>query len=231
MVASWVSSPFPHLVGFLALALLAAVAGGLLAGAWGAVLGTTAAVGYSLVQFMLVDARISSEPFRGPVDLTTDRLRIRRFERNDVAAFVASIDDAVETMNGWRDGTAAAAGVVLGARHDAFRSGHLVACEAATGAPVVFLVFSDVGPIAGAWNVGLHTAPQHRGQGLATEALTAAVELAHDRGIATLHMGTAQTNVGMRRAIEACGFVLTRSAPHTLPNGDVVPARWYEHTR
>jgi RimJ/RimL family protein N-acetyltransferase len=80
-------------------------------------------------------------------------------------------------------------------------------------------------------DVGGWLAPQYRGQGLGRELFAAALVFGHQHlGIEVLRAGTQDSNTASLKSLEAAGFQPAQGAPtYQLPNGRVIPSRWYEH--
>ncbi|MBR7828535.1 GNAT family N-acetyltransferase [Actinospica sp. MGRD01-02] len=80
-------------------------------------------------------------------------------------------------------------------------------------------------------HVGGHLAPQYRGRGLGRELFAAALVLGHQHlGIEVIRAGAESSNIASRKSLEAAGFRPVHGAPaHSLPNGRVIAACWYEH--
>jgi RimJ/RimL family protein N-acetyltransferase len=79
--------------------------------------------------------------------------------------------------------------------------------------------------------VGGWLAPRFRGRGLGAELFVAIAQFGHDHlGISTLRAGTEPTNTACVAVLLAAGF---KPAPgpqtHRLPDGRVVPSRWFCH--
>ncbi|MEU8438787.1 GNAT family N-acetyltransferase [Streptomyces sp. NPDC029216] len=79
--------------------------------------------------------------------------------------------------------------------------------------------------------IGLRLAPTHRGRGLGTELVEATTRLGHaHRGLQTVRAGTERSNDRCRRALSAAGFVPCEGpSQHTLADGRVTDAVWYQH--
>ncbi|MET9023389.1 GNAT family N-acetyltransferase [Actinopolymorpha sp. NPDC004070] len=58
--------------------------------------------------------------------------------------------------------------------------------------------------------IGIHTAPEHRRRGLATQVAAAAVAIAFDRGLTEVGWHCNDDNVGSYRTAESVGFTLQR---------------------
>jgi RimJ/RimL family protein N-acetyltransferase len=129
----------------------------------------------------------------------TERLLLRRWDESDLAAFfdlysredvvrwlgahprrpLASAREARERMRRWREherGLAAPLGLWA-----------IVPCTEGTAGPpagtLLLLPLSDGGEPTGLTEIGWHLHPQHQGQGLATEAARAVLDLAEQAGI------------------------------------------------
>ena len=74
-------------------------------------------------------------------------------------------------------------------------------------------------------------APGFRGRGLGRELFAALAQFGHDHlGLSTVRAGTAEANYACVAALLAAGFEPFQ-VPHPLylPDGRVVPARWFRH--
>jgi RimJ/RimL family protein N-acetyltransferase len=69
-----------------------------------------------------------------------------------------------------------------------------------------------------------------RGKGLGRASLAALLAHLHDEvRVPALWMGTSDSNRRTIAQIESTGARMALAEPHTLPNGRVVPGRWYVH--
>ena len=94
------------------------------------------------------------------------------------------------------------------------------------------------GRVAGACSVNGHTgevggwlAPRYRGRGLGSGLFAGAAEFAHQHlGIPSVTAGTETSNAACIAALASAGFIpVAGPDPHTLPDGRVVPVRWFRH--
>ncbi|RDG30454.1 GNAT family N-acetyltransferase [Streptomyces corynorhini] len=166
-----------------------------------------------------------------PVTLTTERLLLRPFTPADADAVNTACQDPdiqrwttipspyerqhaqhfVERIapDGWRDDTAYAFGVRLGA----------------DGPPLgaVALQF----PRSGAWEVGYWTAPGHRGRGYTTEAVRAISHWAFTAlGAVRVEWRAEVGNAGSRAVAEKAGFTLEGTLRGGLLNKETLRDCW-----
>ena len=100
-------------------------------------------------------------------------------------------------------------------------------------------LYTADGRYAGAAVVNLRTtevggwlAPHFRGFGLGRELFGGAAEFSHNHlGIPVVRAVVQVENWACRAALASAGFTTAQGpATHTLPDGRVINARWYEHT-
>jgi hypothetical protein len=99
-----------------------------------------------------------------------------------------------------------------------------------TAAPIVHItVYRDPG---GGYQIGGTVGAGHRAQGYGREALAAVCAIAHHHlGIARLRAGSETTNIAGQRWLASCGFTPTTGPPrHTLPDGRVIDASWWQRS-
>ncbi len=99
-----------------------------------------------------------------------------------------------------------------------------------TKAPIVHVsLYRDSG---GGYQAGGTVGAAHRGQGYGREALTAVCAIAHQHlGIADLSAGCETTNLPSQRWLASCGFTPTTGPTrHTLPDGRVIDAYWWQRS-
>ena len=79
--------------------------------------------------------------------------------------------------------------------------------------------------------VGGWLAPRFRGRGLGAGLFAGAAEFAHQHlGIAAVTAGTESGNAACIAALVSAGFTPTDGPDtHTLPDGRVIPSRWFHH--
>lgn len=79
--------------------------------------------------------------------------------------------------------------------------------------------------------VGGFLAPGFRGRGLGAELFAAVAQFGHDHlGITTVRAGTDPANVACVAALRAAGFESAQGPQtHQLPDGRVIPSRWFRH--
>jgi RimJ/RimL family protein N-acetyltransferase len=106
--------------------------------------------------------------------------------------------------------------------------------------PGRYLVAIDPAPgrVAGAFAVDGNTgevggwlAPRYRGRGLGSGLFAGAAEFAHQHlGIPSVTAGTEISNAACIAALASAGFILAAGPDtQTLPDGRVVPVRWFRH--
>jgi RimJ/RimL family protein N-acetyltransferase len=174
---------------------------------------------------------------RGRHQLETERLRICHPTENDVLiARAAGSDDNAARWMGWTSE------LVIHADHRAA----FLAQRPGRGRPwrnhantwVLVAIDRDEGRIAGAiqfyeelQEIGGWLAPAFRGRGLGRELFGGAATFVHHHlGIATVRAGADPANTASVGALVAAGFEATEGlTDYRLPNGHVVPARWFRH--
>ena len=79
--------------------------------------------------------------------------------------------------------------------------------------------------------VGGWLAPRYRGRGLGSGLFAGAAEFAHQHlGIPSVTAGTEISNAACIAALASAGFIpATGQGTQTLPDGRVVPVRWFRH--
>ncbi|MCO5992576.1 GNAT family N-acetyltransferase [Actinoallomurus rhizosphaericola] len=87
------------------------------------------------------------------------------------------------------------------------------------------------GAEGGEWEVGGYLAPRFRHQGLGTELFAGAAAFAHEHlGLAVVHAGAEVSNSASIGALLSAGFVpMAGPEHHELPDGRVIPSRWFRH--
>jgi RimJ/RimL family protein N-acetyltransferase len=103
---------------------------------------------------------------------------------------------------------------------------HLAAIDPADGRVAGAI---EVDPDTG--EVGGWLAPRFRGRGLGAGLFAGAAEFAHQHlGIPAVTAGTESSNAACVAALVSAGFIpAVGPDTHTLPDGRVVPARWFRH--
>jgi RimJ/RimL family protein N-acetyltransferase len=103
---------------------------------------------------------------------------------------------------------------------------YLVAIDPAAGRVAgAFAVDGDAGEVGG-W-----LAPRYRGRGLGSGLFAGAAEFAHQHlGIPSVTAVTEISNAACIAALASAGFIATAGPDtQTLPDGRVVPVRWFRH--
>lgn len=103
---------------------------------------------------------------------------------------------------------------------------YLVAIDPAAGRVAgAFAVDGDTGEVGG-W-----LAPRYRGRGLGSGLFAGAAEFAHQHlGIPSVTAGTEISNTACIAALASAGFIPAAGPDtQTLPDGRVVPVRWFRH--
>jgi RimJ/RimL family protein N-acetyltransferase len=148
------------------------------------------------------------------VEIVTERLRLRRFEAGDLAAFVAyRSEPEVARYQSWDTSYSMADAERFLAEQDSVELGmpgewvQLAAVDARTGelcGDCAVRVLAGQPAIA---EVGVTFAPAHQGTGLATEALAAVVgELFENHGLHRVYAEADDRNVAVHRLLERVGF-------------------------
>ncbi len=168
----------------------------------------------------------SIAPIHRPI--VTARLVVRCVQPEDRAAVAATIDDEVRRANGWTPGNEVA---LLRAVAEGYGAdlGRLVVCDRA-GSVLGELQVQPHLP-GDAWELGWWIGSAHRGQGLATEAVRAAVDRCHDLGIREVTFGTRADNVAVCRIAASVGAVVGSRGTHRLPDGSTPETIWFVHER
>lgn len=73
--------------------------------------------------------------------------------------------------------------------------------------------------------IGFHILGSHRGKDFAFHAVGCVANRLKAEGGRETHIVTAESNSGVLRVIERLSFIEISAAPHTLPNGLVIPSR------
>jgi RimJ/RimL family protein N-acetyltransferase len=83
----------------------------------------------------------------------------------------------------------------------------------------------------GTGEVGGWLAPRFRGRGLGAGLFASAAEFAHQHlGIPTVTAATESSNAACIAALVSAGFTPAAGPDtHTLPDGRVIPVRWFRH--
>lgn len=157
--------------------------------------------------------------------LRTDRLRLETLSRHEVAA----IRDGAREGRAWADdypteGDLVVAAVISEAGEfyaEAAVLGVYQVRDAETGLAVGGIGFLSAAR-DGEAEVGYGLAESARGRGLATEALQAVVQLAHDEGVPAVVALTDPANAPSHRVLQRCGFV--RDGVETSDEGEM--QRW-----
>jgi RimJ/RimL family protein N-acetyltransferase len=79
--------------------------------------------------------------------------------------------------------------------------------------------------------VGGWLAPQFRGRSLGADLFAGVAQFAHEHlGVPSVVAGTEASNAACIGALSAAGFIpVAGPETHALPDGRVVPARWFHH--
>jgi RimJ/RimL family protein N-acetyltransferase len=145
----------------------------------------------------------------------------------------ATMDETVECENGWPTGYLAEMKTAIDADTVTNRPcddvGYGIRVRSATGEPVLVgaVTLSAIDPELHSAEIGWHMVADVRGQGIGKIGLRLAATGFRNAGLESLIIGTAETNSAVHRAVEGLGASLTRTGPHTLPNGRVIDSRWY----
>jgi RimJ/RimL family protein N-acetyltransferase len=167
------------------------------------------------------------------IECESERLILRPLELGDLDAFLASIDDEVLRREGFTPDTL-----------DQYRIGfaqfvnqscqhwpcNLAVRDRETSEFLGCYELYDFAPAGTSAHLGWWLGAKARGRGLGFESLTLALHYAHTNvGIHRIIMGTTRDNERAVAQIERAGGRFTHEAPHTLPNGETIPAVWFEH--
>ena len=155
----------------------------------------------------------------------SDRVVLRTLVPGDATAIANSIDEVVEANNGWTEDVRERQRwrVALGAE-----SSLIGVADPETDRIVGGL--EQWWAADGTLEIGFWIAPEHRGKGLASEAVRLFVELVRGHGIEALSAETNRSNTSARWVLERNGFSPVGQHVRRLPNGmDVVVARYTLH--
>jgi RimJ/RimL family protein N-acetyltransferase len=167
------------------------------------------------------------------IECGSERLILRPLELGDLDAFLASIDDEVlrrqgfapDTMEQYRIGFAQFVNQSYQGRPC-----NLAVHDRETNEFFGCYELYDFAPAGASAHLGWWLGAAARGRGMGFESLGLALHYAHtDVGIPRVIMGTTRDNARAVAQIERAGAVFTHEAPHTLPNGETIPAIWFEH--
>lgn len=155
-------------------------------------------------------------------------VQLRRARPTDVRSFLATVDEEVEAVNGWRPEHLPGAAFLIaqdqprwGQHHDLLvverSTGKVVGCvgASATDGPVVRL----------GWWIG----PDHRRRGFATDAVRTAGEGYAAAGRVLIEFATAEENRAIRAIAARLGATEVGRGPHPLPDGShptAITYRW-----
>ena len=161
----------------------------------------------------------------GSGEVLTDRLRLRAPRSSDRQAYAASLDPTMMAANGWPEKLRRRA--IAAVKHaDRLPARHLtVIADRRTDEALGWITHTITG--AASCEMGWTIASHARGRGYGTEAVRAAVAAANRKGLRHVTMGTGVDNEPARRLIERVGGLVTRTGPHTLPNGATIESVWY----
>lgn len=114
-----------------------------------------------------------------------------------------------------------------GALSPARARGYIVAIDPATGQ-----VAGAAGHDGATGEVGGWLAPRYRGHGLGSSLFAGVAEFAHQHlGIPSVTAGTETGNAACIAALVSAGFIpVAGPDTHPLPDGRVIPCRWFRHT-
>lgn len=114
-----------------------------------------------------------------------------------------------------------------GALSPARARGYIVAIDPATGR-----VAGAAGHDGATGEVGGWLAPRYRGYGLGSGLFAGVAEFAHQHlGIPSVIAATETSNVACIAALASAGFIpVAGPDTHPLPDGRVIPCRWFRHT-
>ena len=168
------------------------------------------------------------DPLPDVVSHYTDRLKIRRIERDDTAAYAEALDETTLLSSGLTPQNRFMSVALVKAPSPVGRRGQLIVSKKDSDEPVAFASITNTHP-PGIWTVGMWVTPSLRGQGFGAEALAGVLQVVHDAGLCVVHIGTSADNLQAQSVIEraGCNFVETRL--HKLPDGTIIDSRWYTH--
>ena len=192
-----------------------------------------------LVQRLLRAAREGETPaqcVRGRHVLPTPGLRLQTPTAWDVRiTYAAACDPQAQRWLGWRDliperdlerllAVPPGRGPIL--RRMPGELWKLAAIDPADGRIAGAITYDQDTCEVGGW-----LAPRFRGRGLGTGLFAGAAEFAHQHlGIPSVTAATETGNAACIAALASAGFIPAAGPyPHTLPNGQVVPARRFRH--
>jgi RimJ/RimL family protein N-acetyltransferase len=114
-----------------------------------------------------------------------------------------------------------------GALSPARARGYIVAIDPAAGR-----VAGAAGHDGATGEVGGWLAPRYRGHGLGSGLFAGVAEFAHQHlGIPSVIAATETSNVACIAALASAGFIpVAGPDTHPLPDGRVIPCRWFRHT-
>jgi RimJ/RimL family protein N-acetyltransferase len=170
---------------------------------------------------------------RRTISRASEKLVLVPLALHDVDDFVASIDDEVVRWQGFEPEVIEKLRVgrakLVPTKYDGWPC-ELAVRDRTTNDFLGQYEFTNIGPGGTSAHLGWWLGAQARGRGLGTESLTLALEYAHtDIHLRRVIMGTTRENVRAAAQIRRTGGVLTHEAPHTLPNGQIVEALWFQH--
>jgi len=159
-------------------------------------------------------------------EIVTERLLIRPTRPGDSADVLTSIDDEIETINGWRPQSKLDLGRAIAADRDPW---HWVIRLREPDVLIGVLGAQFVDPLMiDGCEIGFWVLGQHRRNGYMTEAVAAFVERLGVNDITTVRASTAVSNVAVHRIMHSVGFVETGRRQRTLQNGTVIDAIDYK---
>jgi RimJ/RimL family protein N-acetyltransferase len=218
------------LFGFVIWIVMVAVADATRSGFWVPV-ALSMAAGIVIAAWLLSGqvARVARRRAAAHGEITTERFVLRRPRSADADAYAASVDADMMTANGW---TAALRVRAISRMRQCDRlplEDVLVIADRSTAEPLGWISISNADLATGICELGWSMAPHARNKGYSTEAIGAALDALHRAGYRQVSIGTAEGNVPVRRVLDKTGATLTRTGPHTLPDGSSIPSVWYVH--